>query len=133
MTIKVDAAIAAYLKLREQRAQIEKEAKAKVEELEAKMEKLTSWLKMQADEAGVASFKTAAGTAFLKATDYASVADWDAVLTFVKKNDAYDILTKGVSKVAVREYMNEAGELPPGVNFGTKIEVQVRKPSSKED
>jgi hypothetical protein len=133
MTVKVDAAIAAYLKLREQKAQIEKAAKADVEKLERDMDKLTSWLKLQADKIGVASFKTPAGTAFLKATDYASVADWDAVLTFVKNNNAYDMLTKGVSKVAVREYMNEAGALPPGVNFGTKIEVQVRKPTSKEE
>jgi hypothetical protein len=133
MTVKVDAAIAVYLKLREQKAQIEKAAKAEVEKLERDMDKLTSWLKIQADETGVASFKTPAGTAFLKATDYASVADWDAVVKFVKENDAYDMLTKGVSKVAIREYMNETKELPPGVNFGTKIEVQVRKPTNKED
>jgi hypothetical protein len=55
------------------------------------------------------------------------------VVKFVKENDAYDMLTKGVSKVAIREYMNETKELPPGVNFGTKIEVQVRKPTNKED
>ncbi len=133
MTVKVDAAIAVYLKLREQKAQIEKAAKADVEKLERDMDKLTSWLKIQADEAGVSSFKTAAGTAFLKATDYASVADWDAVLGYIKENDKYEMLTKGVSKVAVREILTESGSLPPGVNFGTKLEVQVRKPTNKED
>ena len=41
------------------------------------------------------------------------------------------MLTKGVSKVAVRGYIDETKEVPPGVNFGTKIGVSVRRPAKK--
>jgi hypothetical protein len=65
--------------------------------------------------------------------DFANVADWDAVLTFVRENDAYDMFEKRISKTAVRGYIDQTKAVPPGVNYGTRIEVNVRKPTNKED
>ena len=100
-----------------------------VAELKAKMTKLESWLMQKADEDGVTSFKTTAGTAFVTTTDFANVADWDAVLTFIKENDAFDMLEKRVSKTAVRAHMDETGDVPPGITYGSKIGINVRKAS----
>ena len=95
------------------------------------MAKLEAWIQAKSDETGVKSFKTDAGTAFLTTSDFASVGDWDAVLEFVQKHSAYDMLTKGVSKTAVREYIDLNGAVPAGVNFGTKMGVSVRRPTKK--
>jgi hypothetical protein len=97
------------------------------------LEKLEAWIKTQADAQGVTSFKTKHGTAFLTTVDYANVADWDAVLGFIVENDAYDMLEKRVSKTAVRGYIEQAKAVPPGVNYGTKLEVNIRKPSASAD
>ena len=129
--LTVDKVIATYIMLRGQKETIEAEVKDKVAGIKEKMLKLEAWIKAKSDETGVKSFKTDTGTAFLTTSDYASVADWDAVLNFVKQNEAYDMLTKGVSKVAVRGYIDETKEVPPGVNFGTKIGVSVRRPAKK--
>jgi hypothetical protein len=130
MTINVDNVVATYMKLRDKKAAIEAETKERVSEIKANMEKLEAWIKMQADTQGVTSFKTAHGTAFLTTTDYATVADWDAMLGFIRENDAYDMLEKRVSKIAVRGYIELNKAVPPGVTYGTKLEINIRKPGA---
>ena len=122
-----------YMKLRNQKEQIEAEAKDSVAKLKEKMAKLEAWIKEKADADGVTSFKTDHGTAFLTTTDYANVADWDAVLDFIRENEAYDMLEKRISKLAVRGYIETNKAVPPGVNYGTKLEVNIRKPGVREE
>lgn len=131
--IKVDDVVATYMKLRQSKDAIEAEAKTKVADIKAKLEKLEAWIKERADADGVTSFKTPHGTAFLTTTDYATVADWDAVLTFIRSNDAFDMLEKRVSKIAVRGYIDSTKAVPPGVNYGTKLEVNIRKPANRAE
>lgn len=125
--------IRTYMKLREQKAAIEGEVKERISGLKAKMEKLEAWIKTQADVQGVTSFKSEFGTAFLTTTDYANVADWDAVLDFIRDNEAYDMLEKRVSKIAVRGYIESTKAVPPGITYGTKLEVNIRKPGAKAE
>ena len=131
MTVRVDDVIATYMKLRNEKEAIEAEIKSQVAGLKAKMDKIEAWLKEQADAQGVTSFKGKHGTAFLTTTDYANVADWDAVLEFVRANEAFDMLEKRVSKIAVRGYIERNKSVPAGVTYGTKIDVTVRKPTMK--
>lgn len=131
MSITVDQAIAAYMKLRQKKSEVEARIKDEVSLLEASMDKIEKWIKTQADEMGVTSFKTKHGTAFLTTKDYANVENWDATLAFIKDTGAYDMLNKAVNKTAVRGYIEQNKAVPPGVNYGTKIEVSVRKPTAK--
>lgn len=129
--MNISDVIRAYVKLRDQKAAIEAEARERVAEIKAKMAKLETFIKMQMDAQGVTSLKSEYGTAFLTTTDYASVADWDAVLEFIRKHEAYDLLEKRVSKLAVRNYIEQMGSVPPGVDYGTKVEVNIRRPKTE--
>lgn len=131
MTVQVDDVVATYMKLRSQKESMEAEVKDKVSTIKAKMEKLEAWIKEQADVQGVTSFKTKHGTAFLTTTDYANVADWDAVLDFIRQQEAFDMLEKRISKIAVRGYIEANKAVPPGVNYGTKLEINIRKPATR--
>lgn len=131
--LTVDQVIAAYMKLRDKKAQIEAETKDKVKDIKTRMEKLEAYIKEKADEDGVTSFKTKHGTAFLSTVDFASIENWDATLDFVINNEAYDILEKRVSKAAVRGYIKEQNEVPPGINYGTRLTVNVRRPTATGD
>ena len=131
MTVQVDDVVATYMKLRSQKESMEAEVKDRVSTIKAKMEKLEAWIKEQADVQGVTSFKTKHGTAFLTTTDYANVADWDAVLDFIRTQEAFDMLEKRVSKIAVRGYIEANKAVPPGVNYGTKLEINIRKPATR--
>ena len=127
----VEEVIGAYMKLRLKKEAIEAAAKAEAKVYKEKMTKLEAWLKVKADEDGVTSFKTDSGTAFLTTTDFAAVADWDSVLNFIRDNDAYDMLEKRVSKMAVRGYIEANKSVPAGVNYGTKLDINIRKPALK--
>ena len=130
MTLTVDSVIEGYLKLRAQKQAIEARTKEQTSAIEANMDKLEAWLKLKAEETGVTSFKTDHGTAFLTTVDFANVADWDAVLTHIKNTEAYDMLEKRVSKTAVRAFIDMHRTVPPGINYGTKLEINVRKPAA---
>jgi len=132
-TPNIGDVIRTYMRLRDQKAAIEGEVKGKVADIKAKMEKLEAYLKAQMDAQGLTSFKSDYGTAFLTTTDYANVANWDAILDYIRANDAYDMLEKRVSKTAVRGYMDKEKSVPPGINYGTKLEVNVRKPGAKAE
>jgi len=129
--LAVDDVIETYLKLRSQKEEIEAEVKERAKSIKEKMLKLETWIKLKSDETGVKSFKTDKGTAFVTTSDFASVADWDAGLDFIKTNDAYDMLERRVSKNAVRGYIDANKAVPDGVNFGTKLGISVRKPTRK--
>ena len=127
----IDQVIDMYLKLRNKKEALENQTKEEVKEIKLKLDKLSQWLMVKADESGVTSFKGKSGTAFITTVDFANVADWDAVLAFVKSNEAYDMLERRVSKTAVRGYIEAHKEVPAGVTYGTKLEVNVRKPTAK--
>jgi len=132
-TPNIGDVIRTYMRLREQKTAIETEVKERVSTLKAKMDKLEAYLKTQMDAQGLTSFKSDSGTAFLTTTDYANVANWDAVLEFIRENEAFDMLEKRVSKVAVRGYIEQTKSVPPGITYGTKLEVNIRKPGAKAE
>lgn len=132
-SLTVDKVIAAHMKLRDKKAQIEAATKEQVREIKKQMDKLEAWIKEKADQDGVTSFKTKHGTAFLTTTDFASIENWDAALDFIINNEAFDMLEKRVSKTAVRGYIKENKEVPPGINYGTRLDVNVRKPTATGD
>jgi len=131
MTVTVDAVIKKYMKLREKKALVEAEIKERVDNIKADMVKLEAWLKAKLDADGLTSFKTDHGTAFLTTTDFANVEDWDAVLRFIREEEAFDMLEKRISKTAVRGYIEANKEVPPGVKYGTKLDINVRKPTAR--
>lgn len=130
-TPTVSDVIGAYVKLRDEKDRREKQVKEEVQLIKEKMAKLEGWIRQKADADQVTSFKTEYGTAFLTTVDFASVADWDAVLSFIKENEAYDLLERRVSKTAVRGYIEERKSVPNGITYGTKIELNVRRPTAK--
>jgi hypothetical protein len=128
----IDGVIAAIVKLRNTKANIQADANTKVKEINNSIDKLEAFIKAESDRTGVTSFKTAHGTAFLSTSDYANVANWDEVLRFIQENQAYDLLERRVNKQAVRGYMDSLKYVPPGINYGTSVEVNVRKPTAKD-
>lgn len=131
MTVTVDAVIKKYMKLRYQKEAVEAEIKERVDMIKADMAKLEAFLKAKLDADGLTSFKTDHGTAFLTTTDFANVEDWDAVLRFIREEEAFDMLEKRISKTAVRGYIEANKEVPPGVKYGTKLDINIRKPTAR--
>lgn len=123
-------AVKLYRALQAKIDDIEAAAQAQTAELKNKQHAIEMWISQKSLEDGVDSFKTEFGTAFFQTSDYCSVADWDSTFNWIKASDKWDVLTKGVNKTAVREIIKETGAVPPGLNYGTKRVLHVRKPST---
>jgi hypothetical protein len=133
MTLTVDAVIDHYIKLRDKKAELKAEYEAKAQGVEQQMKKIEAYLLQQADAQGITSFKTKSGTAFVTTVDMANVADWDAVLKFVRENDAWDMLEKRVNKNAVRQRIEATKAVPNGVNWASRLDINVRRPAGGGD
>jgi len=129
----VDEVVATYVKLRDKKEALEAATKEKAKGIAAQLDKMEAWLIEQAQAQGVTSFKTAHGTAFLATTDFASVGNWDEVLKFIREHETYEMLERRVSKKAVRSYIDEYKAVPNGVNYGTQLNVQVRRPAASAE
>lgn len=127
--LTIEDVVAAFLKLRRKKERIEREAKEKTAAIALQMEQIEAFLLTKMQEDGVSSYKTSHGTAYRTTTDYANVANWEDLLDYIRDNDAYDLLDKRVNKSAVRSLIGEEKPVPPGVNYGTKTDIAIRKPT----
>ena len=67
------------------------------------------------------------GTAYRSVRASAKVADWDSLLEFIKKEGAWEMLERRVSKVAVEQFKAETNDLPPGVDWGETQVINFRR------
>ena len=117
-----------YISVRDKRAEIEAEAKAKKAKCDEALDLIEARLLKLMEETGVDSFKTEAGTAYKSHKNSATCADWDAVWEFVQQDAAHQsILEHRVNKTFVQAYKEEHGELPPGVNWRSVVSVNFRR------
>lgn len=126
----IDKVIARYMQFRQERDDIERVAKEKIKTIDASMDKLEAFILAKMEAEGVTTFKTPFGTAFKSTSDFASVSSWDDTLEFIKDQEAWHLLERRVNKIAVREYV-DSGSVPPGVTYGTKVNVSIRRPTNK--
>lgn len=131
LTQTVESVIGAYVKLRSIKDANEAAHKTKQKAINEKLSKLENWLnlKMQVDK--VKAFNTDFGTAYKSTVEQATVSDMDALLDYVRTNDAWHLLEKRVSKTGVRALLDEDQPLPPGVNWNSSTVIHVRKPNER--
>lgn len=125
----IDVLVFKYMKLRDTKESITRELNQKGKIIDMMMEELENTISARALEDGATSYKTPYGTAFFTETARANVADWDAVLNWIRENDAYDMLTKAVKKDVVSSILETQGFVPPGINYSRVRTFNCRKPT----
>jgi hypothetical protein len=120
--------IAGYLKLREQKEALADKHREEMAPISSRMTQLENFMLKLLQDANLSSmaFK-GVGTMFKKETSSCKVQEWDAILDWIRANEAWEFLEKRVSKTVVEEYSQAHGELPPGVEVSFTTVVQVRK------
>ena len=123
--ITIDQVTAAYVKSREEIRSLEAQID-KIKEVQGKRE---TYLLQTLEKDGLQNVKTEHGTVYKSLKESVTVADWDAVLGWVKENEAWEYLTIGVGKKAVLDLMGEDRSTPPlpGVNYTAVRTVGIRK------
>ena len=96
-----------YVDFRDKKEAIKKEMTERVRDVEVFMDRIEGRLLELLLESGQDSAKTKFGTAYKSPKTSARVADWNALIEYVKRHEAYDLLTKNVAKDAVMSRIKE--------------------------
>lgn len=100
------------------------EAKA-VEKYHTNIKKLEAeLLEIYANDETLTTTRGKLATVKLKKTESYTATDWPAVLRYIQRTKAWDVLTKRLSTVAIRDRVN-AGEEVPGVQHYVKRSITV--------
>lgn len=126
--MQTDEVIAGYLKLRERKEALAQRHKEEIAPLNEQLFRLEGWLQKQLVEQGLQNFKGKSGTAFLQTVTSVTVEDREAMLNWIRENNMWDFLESRVSKTVTQEYLaTSGGEVPPGLNVKSEIEVRIRR------
>lgn len=124
MNQKFDRMVRAYLNIREARSAIKKEYEARDADLKAQLGRIENAIMANLQETGAESVRTEYGTAYTQTTTKASIADWSA---FSQWENAIEFMERRVKASMVREYLDDHGELPPGVDVYNELNIRIRK------
>jgi len=125
--IDVEKRVDQFVKLRDMKAAIEERHKAELKPVTDTLEMIKDELKQALNQFNGQNIKTNAGTASLTTKASASAADLNAFWTWVVTQGAFDMLDKKPNVTAITEYVNIHGVPPPGVNYNTRTDVNVRR------
>lgn len=122
-----DKLVDLYVQLRDRRAQRKKVFELQDAADKVKQESIEGALLIRFQHDGSESVRTAYGTAFKSLVNYASVADRDTFMGHVKEHDAFELLDVRCNKVGVKQYIDEHGTVPPGVNWRSELHIRVQR------
>lgn len=129
----VDKRIQQYVAVRDRIKALEEKHKEELKPFVEVQNMLTGWVQSFLDKTGVESVKTKHGTAYSSTRYSASLADADAFMNFVKTTSNYDLLDRRANVTAVKDYVAEHGNLPPGCNLTALKTIGVRRGPAKKD
>lgn len=125
--MQLDELIRKYLKIRDAKAEREAAHKEDMKRFTSALTKIEQLLLKEFNETGQDSAKTKSGTAYRSTRTSAKVADRDSFLAFVRDTEGWDFLESRVNKTAVEAFMEENGELPPGVDVSRAVTINIRR------
>lgn len=119
----------AYIKLRATIRKVDEMHKERTAPLREKLDELAGQLLEKLDENGVDNMATKVGTVYRTTKSTATVKDGEAFIDFIIEEGYIDLLERKASVAAVKKYLEDNGELPPGVELNQFVAVGVRKKS----
>lgn len=125
--VSAEQVIAAFVKLRDLRSTLKADYEAEDAILKGKQEKLQKWLLKQMSDLGMTQIGATGGTAYRELDTKFSASDWTLVWQYIKENDRFDLLQKRLGEGALKEILNETGELPPGISMFQEYKVNIRR------
>lgn len=123
----VEKRVEQYIQIRDALKLLEEEYDLKKQPLMEAQNLLNGWLMDFLDKAGADSVKTSKGTCYTSTRYTASLADPDAFMKHVIDNNQFELLDRRANSTAVKDYVREHGQLPPGANLSAMKTLGVRR------
>lgn len=127
MTEDINKRVAQFVQVRDAIKRIEERHKTELAPLKADLNILEGKLEAALSANNAESLKTVSGTCYASVRHTASLADPDAFMNYVITHQKFDLLDRRANATAVRDYVKETNELPPGVNLNSVRTIGVRR------
>lgn len=126
----VDSLVEAFIALRDEKREIERNVALRVAELDADMTVLTAAISDYCKEIGADSIRTAHGTVIRSVKKKYRTNDWASIYSFIKEHDAFELLTKSIHQSNMKEFLESNPDLhPAGLNVDAEYTITIRKKS----
>lgn len=126
---RLDKWVQQYLWARDTKKRIEDKADAELQEIKEIMESLSGRLQSFLDTHGLQNAKTKFGTVHHNIRYISPLADPEVFMQYVISTGKFDLLDRKANTTAVKAYVQEHNQLPPGVSLSAIKTVGVRKPT----
>lgn len=127
--VDVEKRVGQFVMLRNMKAELKAKHESEMKPITETMEMIKDELKAALQSVHADNMKTSSGTVSLTTKYSASAADLDMFWTWVVTQAEFDMLDKKPNVTAIREYVEQHGVPPPGVNFTSFQDIGVRKAS----
>ena len=128
--MNIDEIVKVYVKIRDAKSKVKKEADVQCAEMQAKMDRLAAEIQREMQRLNLSSVRTDSGTAYQKEEIKPSCKDWEVLDVWAQAEGVppSEIYEKRLSKKFVTDYMAaHEGEAPPPVSVYREFTVHVRR------
>jgi len=125
--VDVEKRVGQFVMLRDMKAALKEKHDSEMKPINDTMEMIKDELKVALNSVNADNMKTGSGTVSLNTKYSASAADIDMFWAWVVTQAAFDMLDKKPNVTAIREYVEQHGVAPPGVNFSSFQDIGVRR------
>jgi hypothetical protein len=124
----LDKLTAVYLKMRDKRDDMRREAETREKELEEQMNIIETEMLEICKQMNADSVRTPHGTIIRSVKSRYWTNDWDSMYRFIKEHDAFGLLEKRLHQTHLKEFLSENPDtFPVGVNVESSYSVVVRR------
>lgn len=117
-----------YIKMRDAKAALEREYEEKINDLSEQMSVIEQALLDICKTTGQDGGKTEFGSFTRTVKTRYWTNDWDSMFTFIRENDAVELLEKRIHQGNFKEFLeNNPDKMPAGVNVDSKYAITVRR------
>ena len=124
----IDKLVDVYIKIRDARDVVRKEAEAKEAELQDQLNVIEQSILELCKETGATSIKTEHGTAIRTVKNRYTTNDWERFYEFIFENNAPQLLEKRIQQSNMKQFLEENPELHPAdLNVDSTYAITVRR------
>lgn len=121
-----------YLKMRDARDAVRREAEAKEKEIQEQMDVVEQQMLDACKSLGADSIRTPHGTIIRSVKSRYWTNDWDSMYDFIEESGAFGLLEKRLHQSNMKQFLEENPDLyPKGLNVENQYTVVVRRSKEK--
>lgn len=125
--LNIDQLVDKYIRIRDKKAEVQKTQKAELARFDEALHTIERVFLTFMQENNVDSLNTNHGTAYKRVQTSCTIADRDAFLNFVREGGNWAFADLRANAPAVKAYLDANESLPPGVNFTSRLTVNVQR------